>query len=324
MVAHPRPGQHKYFPLPPFSAPEKMSSFSFSQAALSENDSNTPVSGDEGTRGDDGLGSPIRQERYFRPTKATKPKLESKTKPKAAPKKPASSKISADAEAEAPVKTSKRARTMSTAAVKTDKKRKKTRLGGAIDDCQAALDSLEADELLVATLPEGDVEAFLTRTRSDYGFEVEDIDGSFPASPKLAPIRVSPPIPSWSLSCISERDRATPSAPNASLAMVETKLKGYYLVPYAMWFGAKKGTHTKYSVQLRYGTKAGDADFDDRRVVHAILEGSAPGGSGRMCNGWKSEKAPWARKEHSTLDFYLQKQDLPAGWQAPAAVAAGL
>ena len=23
MVAHPRPGQHKYFPLPPFSAPEK-------------------------------------------------------------------------------------------------------------------------------------------------------------------------------------------------------------------------------------------------------------------------------------------------------------
>ena len=87
MVAHPRPGQHKYFPLPPFSAPEKMSSFSFSQAALSENDSNTPVSGDEGTRGDDGLGSPIRQERYFRPTKATKPKLESKTKPKAAPKK---------------------------------------------------------------------------------------------------------------------------------------------------------------------------------------------------------------------------------------------
>ena len=144
-----------------------MSSFSFSQAALSENDSNTPVSGDEGTRGDDGLGSPIRQERYFRPTKATKPKLESKTKPKAAPKKPASSKISADAEAEAPVKTSKRARTMSTAAAKTDKKRKKTRLGGAIDDCQAALDSLEADELLVATLPEGDVDAFLTRTRSD-------------------------------------------------------------------------------------------------------------------------------------------------------------
>ena len=246
-------------------------------------------------------------------------------KPKAAyPKKPASSKISADAVAEAPVKTSKRARTMSTAAAKTDKKRKKTRLGGAIDDCQAALDSLEADELLVATLPEGDVEAFLTRTRSDYGFEVEDIDGSFPASPKLAPTRVSPPIPSWSLSCISERDRATPSAPNASLAMVETKLKGYYLVPYAMWFGAKKGTHTKYSVQLRYGTKEGDADFDDRRVVHAVLEGNMPGpGTGRMCNGWKSEKAPWAHKEHSTLDFYLQKQDLPSGWQAPAA-AAGL
>ena len=79
----------------------------------------------------------------------------------------------------------------------------------------------------------------------------------------------------------------------------------------------KKGTHTKYSAVMRYGTAPGAADFDDRRVVHAVLEGYAPDGSGRMCNGWKSEKAPWARKEHSTLDFYLQKQDLPAGWQAP-------
>ena len=89
----------------------------------------------------------------------------------------------------------------------------------------------------------------------------------------------------------------------------------------------QKGTHTKYSVQLRYGTKEGDADFDDRRVVHAVLEGNVPGmahnNPGRMCNGWKSEKAPWARKEHATIDFYLQKQDLPSGWQAPA-VAAGL
>ena len=95
-------------------------------------------------------------------------------------------------------------------------------------------------------------------------------------------------------------------------------------MPFSTWAAGKKGTHTKYSVQLRYGTKEGDADFDDRRVVHAVLEGNIPGpATGRMCNGWKSEKAPWARKEHSTLDFYLQKQDLPAGWQAPA-VAAGL
>ena len=311
-----------------------MSSSSSSQAALSENDSHTPPTQAQPDLFETAT-SPRREPVSKTKALSRRKSIAPPVKPKAAnPKKPASSKISADAEAEAPVKTSKRARTMSTAAAKVDKKRKKTRHGGAIDDCQTTLDSLEADELMVATLPEGDVEAFLTRTRSDYGFEVEDIDGSFPASPNLAPTRAYvPPIPSWSLGCISERDRV----PNASLDMdetkskgsygsyatVQTKLKGYYLVPYATWFNVKKGTHTKYSAQLRYGAKEGDADFDDRRVVHAVLEGYAPDGKGRLCNGWKSEKAPWSRKEHSTLDFYLQKQDLPADWQAPA-VAAGL
>jgi len=312
-----------------------MSSSSSSQAALSENDSHTPPTQAQPDLFETAT-SPRREPVSKTKALSRRKSIAPPVKPKAAnPKKPASSKISADAEAEAPVKTSKRARTMSTAAAKDDKKRKKTRHGGAIDDCQAALDALEADELLVATLPSGDVEAFLTRTRSDYGFsdgfEVEDIDGSFPASPKLAPTRYAPTHNpphyglSWSLNCISERDRAFQKlkAPNASLAMVETKLKGYYLVPFSTWASAKKGTHTKYSAQLRYGTKEGDADFDDRRVVHAVLEGYAPDGKGRLCNGWKSEKAPWARKEHETIDFYLQKQDLPAGWQAPA-VAAGL
>jgi hypothetical protein len=121
----------------------------------------------------------------------------------------------------------------------------------------------------------------------------------------------------WGPWAIAPRDRAG-DGKNESLLETEKKLKDYYCVPFATWWAAPAGTHTKYTGEKRYGVKPEDADAQDRKVVHAVLEGFSPGDkAGRMCNGWKSEKAPWSRVEYPTVDFYLQKKNLPADWTPP-------
>ena len=121
----------------------------------------------------------------------------------------------------------------------------------------------------------------------------------------------------WGPWAIAPRDRAG-DGKNESLVEAEKKLKDYYCVPFATWWAAPAGTHTKYTGEKRYGVKPEDADAKDRKVTHAVLEGYSPGEkAGRMCNGWKSEKAPWPRVEYKTVDFYLQKKDLPADWTPP-------
>jgi len=121
----------------------------------------------------------------------------------------------------------------------------------------------------------------------------------------------------WGPWAIAPRDRAG-DGKNESLVEVEKKLKDYYCVPFATWWAAPAGTHTKYTGEKRYGVKPEDADAQDRKVVHAVLEGYSPGEkAGRMCNGWKSEKTPWSRVEYPTVDFFLQKKNLPADWTPP-------
>ena len=121
----------------------------------------------------------------------------------------------------------------------------------------------------------------------------------------------------WGPWAIAPRDRAG-DGKNESLVEVERKLKDYYCVPFSVWWAAPVGSHTKYTGEKRYGVKPEDADAKDRKVVHAVLEGFSPGDkAGRMCNGWKSEKAPWSRVEYPSVDFYLQKKNLPDGWTPP-------
>jgi hypothetical protein len=213
---------------------------------------------------------------------------------------------------------------------------------GAYERVQDAIAQLEGHEALLTSIAEEDVESFLARTRSADGFEVETIeDEDFPTSPAPAPDRrpthkkpatatassatssTSAKAPEyaavvpWGPWAIAPRDRAG-DGKNESLLETEKKLKDYYCVPFATWWAAPAGTHTKYTGEKRYGVKPEDADAQDRKVVHAVLEGFSPGDkAGRMCNGWKSEKAPWSRVEYPTVDFYLQKKNLPADWTPP-------
>jgi len=121
----------------------------------------------------------------------------------------------------------------------------------------------------------------------------------------------------WGTWALDARDKAGKDR-RPSLVETETKLTNYYAVPFEVWAAAPEGTHTKYSTIKRYGAKSGDEDFVDRRVVHAIVQGAIPGGKpGRMCAGWKSDKAPWPRGDHESFSWYLQRGALPQGWQAP-------
>jgi len=313
---------------------------------------------------DDGMGSPVRQ---FAPRgRSLKTKTESADAPKRAPKVKAApktaSKIPAKEnvlkkrkttadESTSSVKVSKRAKTMAAegaakASVKTAAAATKVPKGAqkdAYDRVQDALAQLEEHEVLVTSMTEEDVEGFLARTRSDDGYEVEEIDDAdFSTSPAPAPDRrqsgrgmSSAPAPApaatskelpqyaavapWGSWAIAPRDRARADGKNIQcMVEVEKKLKDYYLVPFAVWWAQPKGTHTKYTGEKRYGVQPEDPDAEDRKVTHAVLEGYSPGEkAGRMCNGWKSEKSPWSRVEYKTVDFYLQKKDLPADWTPP-------
>ena len=285
---------------------------------------------------DDGMGSPTRQyapRGRYKKSKATVPKTAKKTAE--ASKESNKRKAASDT---ASTKVTKRAKTMAAAgaaaaagAVKSAKKKG----SASYDRVQAALKELEENEALLTTIAEEDVDSFLhQRSYSDGGFEVEDIDDDdSPSSPKPAPDRKAPAqsgrglppatpqqpvaVP-WGPWAIAPNDRAGDRS-NASLVEVEQKLKNYYLVPFATWWGAPVGAHTKYTAEKRYQVRPEDADALDRKVVHAVLEGHSPGDkAGRMCNGWKSEKTPWSRVEYPTVNFYLQKKDLPADWTAPS------
>ena len=73
------------------------------------------------------------------------------------------------------------------------------------------------------------------------------------------------------------------------------------------------GRHTKYTTVKRFGARSSDIDFCERKVVHAVVGDEVPGDKpGRMCSGWKSDMAPWKRTNYETLNFYVQKADLPS------------
>lgn len=174
----------------------------------------------------------------------------------------------------------------------------------------------------------------------DSDFEVVDIPDTPPARARTAPSRrpslapsssasasASPPRAEgdhfgklWGPWALEARDRAGQlgTERRASLVEAERKLAQYYAVPFEVWAAVPEGTHTKYTTLKRYGAKPEDEDFADRRVVHAVVQGAIAGGKpGRMCMGWKSDKAPWPRGDHDSFNWYLQRGALPQGWKAP-------
>ena len=333
--------------------------------------------------GDDGMGSPVRQQ--------SRGKDKSKSKPKAAPKekkekkerksrakgpaakkpmevakenmlkkrKAAAEELAAAAEVDAAApKATKRARTMQTkaAAMAETSSASGTPLMNKIESLLKHVD--EQDACVAALVDDEDVNQFLSRTYSDVlgvfsarmsgapltplteevdsDFEVVDIPDTppftrartVPASrrPSLAP-SASPPRAEgdhfgklWGPWALEARDRAGQQGTErrASLVEAERKLMQYYAVPFEVWAAVPEGTHTKYTTLKRYGAKPEDEDFADRRVVHAVVQGAIAGGKpGRMCMGWKSDKAPWPRGDHDSFNWYLQRGALPQGWKAP-------
>lgn len=335
--------------------------------------------------GDDGMGSPVRQQ--FRV------KDKSKSKSKAAPKekkekkerksrakgpaakkpmevakenmlkkrKAAAEELAAAAEVDAAApKATKRARTMQTkaAAMAETSSSSGTPLMNKIESLLKHVD--EQDACVAAMVDEEDVNQFLSRTYSDVlgvfsasmsgapltplteevdsDFEVVNIPDTPPTRARTAPSRrpslapsasasASPPRAEgdhfgklWGPWALEARDRAGQQGTErrASLVEAERKLMQYYAVPFEVWAAVPEGTHTKYTTLKRYGAKPEDEDFADRRVVHAVVQGAIAGGKpGRMCMGWKSDKAPWPRGDHDSFNWYLQRGALPQGWKAP-------
>ena len=341
--------------------------------------------------GDDGLGSPVRQQYRAKDKskskskavpKEKKEKKERKTRAKGpAAKKPmevakenmlarkkrkaAAEELAAAAEVDAAApKATKRARTMQTkaAAMAETSSSSGTPLMNKIESLLKHVD--EQDSCVAALVDEEDVNQFLSRTYSDVlgvfsasmsgapltplteevdsDFEVVDIPDTPPARARTAPSRrpslapsssasasasASPPRAEgdhfgkvWGPWALEARDRAGQlgTERRASLVEAERKLLQYYAVPFEVWAAVPEGTHTKYTTLKRYGAKPEDDDFADRRVVHAVVQGAIAGGKpGRMCMGWKSDKAPWPRGDHDSFNWYLQRGALPQGWKAP-------
>ena len=148
-------------------------------------------------------------------------------------------------------------------------------------------------------------------TLEEKDFEVETIDEPSISPAPTSPLPASSPMVPWGPWCLSPADRS--DGANASLIETEGKLKNYYLVTFEDWMKVPIGRHTKYTTVKRFGAKSSDSDFHERKVVHAVLGDVTPGDKpGRMCSGYKGDMAPWKRTNYETLNFYVQKGDLPS------------
>ena len=145
-------------------------------------------------------------------------------------------------------------------------------------------------------------------------FEVENIDEPSFSPPRTSPLPASSPMTLWGPYCLSPADRS--DGANASLMETEEKLKNYYHVTFEDWMKVPTGRHTKYTTVKRFGAKSSDSDFYERKVVHAVVgDVTMPGDKpGRMCSAYKGELAPWTRTNYETLNFYVQKGDLPSNY----------
>ena len=223
-------------------------------------------------------------------------------------------------------KASKRAKSMVEAADKINKEGKAKRAKKSATKYEAfiesALDSLDENttEVYADFVGEDQVDSTVSRLRSrpssprtyaEDEFEVETIDEHSDPPSASSPLPASSPMVPWGAWALSPVDRS--DGANPSLIETEAKLKNYYLVPFEDWLKVPAGRHTKYTTVKRFGAKSSDIDFCERKVVHAVVGDEVPGDKpGRMCSGWKSDMAPWKRTNYETLNFYVQKADLPS------------
>jgi hypothetical protein len=77
--------------------------------------------------------------------------------------------------------------------------------------------------------------------------------------------------------------------------------KGFYHVTFEEWKEQPEGVHTCYTVPQDYLTPLNG----DRKRVYAVLGKHIE--NGRMCNGYKSDRAPWNRVNYPTVRFYLKQ-----------------
>ena len=277
----------------------------------------------------DATSSPVRGRPRSRGATALRPKpKEAKVKTAGEPKvtKPRTRKAE---EVGAP-KVSKRAKSMVAAA--TDKIDKEGKAKSAKKSAKKyevllenALESLDenSSEVYADFVSEDQVDRTVSRLRSRQSspqtyaedeFEVETIDEPSDPAPATSPLPASSPMSPWGPWCLSPVDRS--DGTNATLMETEGKLKNYYLVSFEDWLKVPVGKHTKYTTVKRFGAKSSDTDFCERKVVHAVVgDVTLPGDKpGRMCSGYKGEMAPWKRTNYETLNFYVQKGDLPSNY----------
>ena len=283
----------------------------------------TERSEEESSQAQDVTLSPVRGRPRSRGAAAPRAKAkEAKVKTAGEPKvtKPRTRK----APEEGAPKASKRAKSMVEAA--TDKigkegkaKRAKKKYEAFIESALGSLDE-NSTEVYAEFVGEDQVDRAVSRLRSrpssprtyrEDEFEVETIDEPSDPLSATSPLPASSPMVLWGAWALSPIDRS--DGANPSLIETEAKLKNYYLVPFEDWLKVPAGRHTKYTTVKRFGAKSSDIDFCERKVVHAVVGDEVPGDKpGRMCSGWKSDMAPWKRTNYETLNFYVQKADLPS------------
>ena len=179
---------------------------------------------------------------------------------------------------------------------------------------ESALESLDDNSTEVYGDFVGEGQVYDKVTLEEKDFEVETIDEPSISPAPTSPLPASSPMVPWGPWCLSPADRS--DGANASLIETEGKLKNYYLVTFEDWMKVPIGRHTKYTTVKRFGAKSSDSDFHERKVVHAVLGDVTPGDKpGRMCSGYKGDMAPWKRTNYETLNFYVQKGDLPSTYR---------
>jgi hypothetical protein len=110
------------------------------------------------------------------------------------------------------------------------------------------------------------------------------------------------------VSTASSTTTATTSSQQLALALApeDAELKaqlsdqGFYHVTFEEWKDQPEGAHTCYTVPQDYLTPLNG----ERKRVYAVL--GKPIENGRMCNGYKSDRAPWDRVNYPTVRFYLK------------------
>jgi hypothetical protein len=145
-------------------------------------------------------------------------------------------------------------------------------------------------------------------------FEMADVKQPRPVVKAVRPSASAAASASSAQSGRGKPQREVKSSPfPAEDEALKTELAGFYNVPFSVWQQQPAGTHTRYTLPAQHT----EPENGVRRSVYAVLGDIID--NGRMCSGYKSDRAGWRRENGPAINYYLRDGSFVPKKAAPAA-----